>query len=161
MIIFDTDILSIFAKIDRLELIKKLFGTIYICPMIKEEFIVTLEYGYKFSLDILNNTTVIIPTEKELSAYTELRMKVGKGEAEAISIAKSRKLSFATNDKVAQKVAKENGVGIISLLAILKALLEKRILSQDELIQVIKDIRLKDNLIIPDDEIGKILTENR
>ena len=84
-------------------------------------------------------------------------MNIGKGEAEAISIAKSRKLLFATNDKVAQKVAKENGVGIISLQAILKALLEKQILSQDELIEVIKDIRLKDNLIISEDEIGKIL----
>jgi len=37
MIIFDTDILSIFAKINRLELIKKLFRTIHITPMIRAE----------------------------------------------------------------------------------------------------------------------------
>lgn len=157
MTIFDTDILSTFAKINRLDLIKRLFGTIYITPMIKEELLAPLEYGYKFPLQILNDSTVIIPTEGEWSLYSNFRTKLGKGEAEAISIARARKLSFVTNDKVAQEIAKENGVNIISIQAILKALLEKHFLSQVELFEVIKDMGFKDGLIIPEDEIKNIL----
>lgn len=157
MIIFDTDILSIFAKISRLELIKKLFGAIHITPMIREELTAPLEYGYEFPKDVLDNSSVIVPTVEELGSYNEFKVRLGKGEAEAISIAKSRKLLFATNDKVAQKVAKENGVGIISLQAILKTLVKRQILTLDDLNEIINDIRSKDNLVIPEAEIGKIL----
>jgi len=157
MIIFDTDILSIFAKISRLELIKKLFGTVHITPMIREELTIPLEYGYDFPKDILDNSSVIIPTVEELGPYNEFKVRLGKGEAEAISIAKNRKLLFATNDKVAQKVAKENGVGIISLQAILKALVKRQILTLNELNEIINDIRSRDNLVIPESEIEKIL----
>jgi len=157
MIIFDTNILSIFAKISRLELIKKLFGAIYITPMIKEELIVPLEYGYEFPKDVLGSSSVVIPTTEELGTYNEFKVRLGKGEAEAISIAKNRNLLFATNDKVAQKVAKENGVGIISLQAILNTLVKRQILTLDELNEIINDIRLRDNLVIPEAEIEKIL----
>ena len=36
----------------------------------KEELLAPLEYGYKFPLQILNDSTVIIPTEGELSLYS-------------------------------------------------------------------------------------------
>jgi len=157
MAIFDTDILSTFAKINRLDLIKRLFGMICITPMIKEELLAPLEYGYKFPLQILSDSTVIIPREGELSLYSNFRTKLGKGEAEAISIARTRKLSFATNDKIAQEIAKENGVNTISIQAILKALLEKHFLSHVEFFELIKDMELKDGLIIPEDEIKNII----
>lgn len=161
MTIFDADILSTFAKINRLGLIKRLFGTIYITPMIKEELLAPLEYGYKFPLQILNDSIVILPTEGELSLYSNFRTKLGKGEAEAISIAQARKLLFVTNDKVAQEIAKENGVSIISMQAILKASLENHFLLQTELFEVIKDMRFQDGLIIPEDEIKNILSQNK
>lgn len=160
MIIFDTDILSIFAKINRLELIKKLFSTIHITPMIREEITAPLEYGYDFPKDILNNSSVIIPTLEELGLYNKFKVRLGKGEAEAISIAISRKLLFATNDRVAQKVAKENGVGIISLQALLKASVKRQFLTLHEFNEIINDMRLRDNLVIPEDEIEDIFKEN-
>ena len=76
MIIFDTDILSVFAKIKRLELIKRLFGMIYITPMIREELTVPLEYGYDFPKEILEKSTVIIPTLEELGQYNEFKRRV-------------------------------------------------------------------------------------
>ncbi|MEW6419888.1 MAG: hypothetical protein AB1480_17530 [Nitrospirota bacterium] len=157
MIIFDADILSTFAKILRLDLIKKLFGKIYITPMIKEELLAPLEYGYNFPSAILEGSIIVVPSENEIKSYNTLRAKLGKGEAEAISIAKNRKWLFATNDRVAQREAKENGVGIISLQAILKALLERQLLLKDELIEIVREIRLKDNLVLTEDEIEKIL----
>ncbi|MBE7447218.1 MAG: hypothetical protein HS132_19225 [Planctomycetia bacterium] len=160
MIIFDTDILSIFAKINRLELIKKLFRAIHITPMIREELTAPLEYGYDFPKDILNNSSVIIPTLEELGLYNKFKVRLGKGEAEAISIAIRRKLLFATNDRVAQKVAKENGVAIISLQAILKASVKRQLVTLNEFNEIINDIRLRDNLVIPEAEIENIFKEN-
>jgi len=159
MIIFDTDILSIFAKVNRLDLLKNLFSVIYITPMIREELFIPLEYGYRFPLKILSDSVVIIPNEQELDIYTKLRLKLGKGEAEAISIAKSRKLLFATNDKVAQKVAKENSVKVISLQAILKACWKKKILPKEQVLNLIEDIKREDNLIIPENAIENIIKE--
>ena len=46
MIVFDTDILSMFAKIDAIDLLKPLFGkTAIITPKIRDEISVPLEYG--------------------------------------------------------------------------------------------------------------------
>ena len=99
MIIFDTDILSIFAKVNRLDLLKNLFSVIYITPMIREELFIPLEYGYRFPLKILSNSVVIIPNEQEFDIYAKLRLKLGKGEAEAISIAKNRKLLLRSMER--------------------------------------------------------------
>lgn len=96
-----------------------------------------------------------------MSLYANFRTKLGKGESEAISIARARKLSFVTNDKVAQEIAIENGVNIISIQAILKASLENHFLSKVELFEVIKEMGFKDGLIIPEDEIKNILDQNK
>lgn len=45
--------------------------------------------------------------------------------------------------------------------AILKASLENHFLSQTEFFEVIKDMRFKDGLIIPEDEIKNILGQNK
>jgi predicted nucleic acid-binding protein len=45
MVIFDTDILSMFAKIDAIYLLKRLFGEkALITPKIRDEISVPLEY---------------------------------------------------------------------------------------------------------------------
>ncbi|RKX65956.1 MAG: hypothetical protein DRP41_02445, partial [Thermodesulfobacteriota bacterium] len=76
-----------------------------------------------------------------------------------ISIAKNRKLLFATNDKLAQKVAKENNVKVISLQAILKACWKKKILLKEQVLNLIEDIKREDNLIIPENAIENIIKE--
>ena len=55
MIIFDTHILSMFAKVDAINLLKHLFGEkILITPKIRDEISTPLEYGYTFPLKVIS-----------------------------------------------------------------------------------------------------------
>jgi predicted nucleic acid-binding protein len=52
MIVFDTDILSMFAKIDAIDLLKQLFGkTAVITPKIRDEHFSAFKY-YFFGQDL-------------------------------------------------------------------------------------------------------------
>ncbi len=66
-VIFDTDILSAFAKIDALPLLKKLFAKheIYITPEIYEELSIPVDYGYTFPLKIFEEIEITIPDREE------------------------------------------------------------------------------------------------
>ena len=51
MIVFDTDILSMFAKIDAVDVLKCLFDEkVVMTPKIRDEISVPMEYGYTFPL---------------------------------------------------------------------------------------------------------------
>jgi predicted nucleic acid-binding protein len=93
VIILDTDVASVFAKIKRLELLKRLFSKhrIVITPEIYEELVTSLDYGYTFPLDIFRYFKVLYPSKEENEEYQRLlieKRRLGKGELEAISICK-------------------------------------------------------------------------
>jgi len=160
IIIFDTDILSAFAKIEALSLLKTLFSKheIYITPEIYGELNVPIDYGYTFPLDIFKNFKVINPDNEEQETYRTLlrtNRRIGKGELEAISICISRKWIFSSMDEVAISFALANGVITISLHSILRSLWESGILAKNEVEEIILKIEQKDNTRIRD--IQKIL----
>jgi predicted nucleic acid-binding protein len=95
-VIFDTDILSAFAKANALQPLKKLFSKhdIYIAPEIYEELSVPVDYGYSFPLKIFEEFEIIATFREEQEIYREFlraNRRVGKGELEAISICINRK----------------------------------------------------------------------
>lgn len=75
---------------------------------------------------------------------------LGKGEIEAISIAKSRKSIFATNDKKATDAAIKEGLTVISVHIVLRAALKKKILDSAAIKELIRKIEEADNTIILD-----------
>lgn len=159
-VIFDTDILSAFAKTDNLPLLKKLFSKhdVYITPEIYEELSIPIDYGYNFPLKIFEEFEILTPYEKEQEIY-RLFLKanhcIGKGELEAISICINRKYYFSSMDEVAISFAEENDVTTISLHSILRSLWESGILTKNEVHEIILQIEQKDNTRIKD--IHKIL----
>jgi predicted nucleic acid-binding protein len=160
IVIFDTDILSAFAKTDALSLVKTLFSKheIYITPEIYEELSVPIEYGYTFPLDIFKNFKVISPDNEEQEIYRKFlraNRRIGKGELEAISICIRRKWFFSSMDEAAISFALANGVITISLHSILISLWESGILTKNEVQETILKIEEKDNTRIRD--IEKIL----
>ena len=157
-IILDTDMVSAFAKINRLELLKKLFSKhhIVITPEIYEELTISLEYGYTFPLDIFRYFKVLPPSEEEREEYQRLLIEkraLGKGELEAINICKHRKYSFSSMDVAALKFAEENGVETLELHSILRSLWESGLQSKDETKWIVKEIEIKDNTTIKDVEM--------
>lgn len=159
-VIFDTDILSAFAKIDALDLLKKLFSKhdVFITPEIYEELSVPVDYGYTFPLKIFEEFKIINPDEKEESTYREFlrtNRRIGKGELEAISICINRKCYFASMDEAAISFAESKDVITICLHSVLRSLWESGILTKEEVKKIISEIEQKDNTKIKD--IQKIL----
>jgi predicted nucleic acid-binding protein len=157
VVILDTDVASVFAKIKRLELLKRLFSKhrIVITPEIYEELVTSLDYGYTFPLDIFRYFEVLYPSKEENEEYQRLlieKRRLGKGELEAISICKHRGYVFSSIDSAALKFAEEDGVETIWLHPILRSLWESGLQSKDEVRNIITEIEKKDNTRIKDVE---------
>lgn len=151
MIVFDTDILSMFAKIDAVDLLKRLFGEkAVITPKIRDEISVPLEYGYTFPLKVISTIRTVPLSNEALEEYGRFRenLSLGKGELEAIAYCKTERCIFATNDIKAREFAKREGISVISLQAILKALWKKKIKSKEEVMQILEKIKKADNLAV-------------
>jgi len=157
VIILDADMASVFAKIKRLELLKRLLSKhrIVITPEIYEELTTSLDYGYTFPLDIFRYLEVLYPSEEENEGYQKLLIEkrtLGKGELEAISICRHRGYVFSSMDTAALKFAEENGVETLGLHSILRSLWESGMQSKDEIKEIIMEIEKKDNTSIKDVE---------
>ena len=95
VLLVDSDMASAFAKIDRLELLERLFSDyeILITPGIYEEILVPMYYGYTFPLKIIEFFDVATPGREDVKEYQELlldKTNLGKGEIESIVICKNR-----------------------------------------------------------------------
>lgn len=149
MIILDTDIISAFTKADSLNMILKLFDNkVYITPEIYKELQAPLHYGYSYPKEIFKKIKILTPTKKEQGIYLATlleNMTLGRGELEAICVAKERNYGFSSLDKKAIEFAKNKGVRIVVLKAILKEFLVKKACSEEELKNLIKKIEKRDN----------------
>lgn len=155
LIVMDTDIISAFAKIGRLNQLKKLFShhQLVITPMIYEELAVSLEYGYSFPKDIFGQLNIVSPTDEEEHEYHRLltsKRALGKGELEAICICTKRSGIFSSMDSAALKYAETNGVVTLTLHSILRSFWVSGLLSRTSVKSLIRDIEEKDHMEIAD-----------
>ncbi|HJH25874.1 MAG TPA: hypothetical protein C5S37_03665 [Methanophagales archaeon] len=156
-LVFDTDILSTFGKIRRLDLLKKLLPNVrfFVPSSVYNELFKARERGYEFVDYVIESGILeVIPLNKEelefLGRLREERKSLGLGELEGVSICKHREYVLVTNDITAKKVCDQYGIKIIDLSMILKSLLEVKILMSDELGALIDEIERKDRVIIKD-----------
>jgi len=122
-IVFDTNILSTFAKINRLDLLFKLFN--------KQELLIPVvvlkelqDSKQEFTQIILNNKSFkTIDSDKEKKdLILSLKVGLGLGEKECLAICKNKNYVFVTNDEIAIKEAKKLGIEWLNLEIILNAL---------------------------------------
>ena len=149
VIVVDTDILSMFAKIDGVYLLKQLFGDkTVMSPKIRDEISAPLEYGYTFPLKVLSMLKTVPLSKEAIDAYVRFQgnLNLGKGELEAIAYCKTEKCIFVTNDERARGFAMSEGIQVFSLQAILKALWKKKLKSKGEVKQILERIKTADNL---------------
>jgi len=152
-VLLDSDVLSMFAKIDQISLLKELFGEerIAMTPRVKDEISIPLEYGYTFSLRILSEISTVTISVSALEIYNALTNHstgLGRGELESIALCKAEGYIFATNDKVARRFAEEEGVTVLSLQAILRALWRSGLKSREEVKSNLEQLKEADRLVI-------------
>ena len=149
MIIFDTNILSMFAKIDKVDLLLKLSDEIVLVPEIKRELSVPLEYGKNWPEKILNISKTIYPNEKEQRLFEEFlsdTRRLGSGELQALAVCKIRGYIFCSFDRVALNFARKKGIKCMNLHDIFRELLRKDVLTSDDITRLVREIEAKDNV---------------
>lgn len=155
MIIIDTDFLSSLLKIGRLNLIFEALDakTIVITKAVLHE----LEQApvHKLFLEALQSqeNKIIIKEVKELSSQ-----ELGKGEMESISLAEKTKALLLINDRQAAQFAKTKGVTIMSIATFLLHCKTEKILSKEEIEQIINELKEKDYYEFSE-ETKKVLLE--
>lgn len=152
-IIFDTDIASMFAKAKSLNILFDLLSEskLSITPKIKDELSIPLDYGYSFPEEIFQKFGLIVPDEDDYTEYERLKALhpyLGKGELEAIAIAKKKGFILAVNDQKAFEVALKEGIIPVNIHTILKTLLKKNILNKEEMSILINRLEESDNTVI-------------
>ena len=126
-IICDTDVLSCFAKIKGLRLLKQLFpnAVFLISTAVYEELMRSKDAGFSFPDRVFGFIEVTQLNKDELEEYKLILARarhLGRGKIHSLVIARFRKCPFLTNDKIAKKFAKDYGVEAWDITDILKAL---------------------------------------
>lgn len=151
LIVVDADILSMFAKVDAIDLLERFLGRgqVVMTPAIRDEISIPLQYGYSFPETVLAQIQVLPLTGDAWELHEQLRVfgtSLGKGELEAVALCKAGGALFATNDSSARRFAQDQNVQVISLQAILQGLWLSGIQSKTEVRGLLEDIKDADYL---------------
>lgn len=153
-VIVDTDILSMFAKVDAVDLLEKFLGRgrVAMTPAIRDEISSPLQFGYTFPNSVLSQIPVVPLSGRAWQEYERLwatTSSLGKGELEAIAICRVEGALFATNDSTARRFAQDQSVQVISLQAILRGLWQSGLRSKAEVTELLERIKRADYLEVP------------
>lgn len=153
MVFVDTDVLSIFAKIQRLPLLFDVFNqdSLNIAAAVEREIKVGVSKGFYFALDIValqkrELISIHHPTSADEDFMDSLPQKLGAGERESMAICKRLTAIFTSNERRVMHYCRENGIGCVNLTEVLRTFWELNILSQSEIRELIKEIEVKDCL---------------
>ena len=137
-IILNTTVLSNFAAVGELDLIKRLFGVVYTTHEVHEEILRGISRGYQYLEDVDHEMSfdetgwlrvVAIRSRMEHQSMNDLLKRLGMGESSCIAIAKSRTMIFMSDDRTARRIANELGVLISGTIGILVRCVDKDIIS--------------------------------
>lgn len=151
-VILDCDIASTFAKIDRIALLKKIFPKSDICitNSVYTELLRARRIGFSFPDKIFDTVKHIALIEAEIEYFQRFSQdnRIHAGEAEGVAIAKMRDAVFLTNDSLVVRFCEENEIKVLDLKDILNLMGEKGVVTRKEMLDILRDIEVKDNTII-------------
>jgi|GEM_PF-1262397 len=159
MIIADTSVISAFAAIKQLILLRKILGQIYLPKgvlfeilesknknLIKEVQKYTMSPDKPPHLEFISifDTVELMEEVEEFKG----RYKLGRGEGEVILIAKKKEGIALLDDKHARDVAKREQVECYGTLALLRMCYESELINKKELKCLLDGVIEKGNLYI-------------
>jgi predicted nucleic acid-binding protein len=136
-VIANTTVISNFAGIDRLELLRRLYTTLYISTEVYAEVQQGIAEGYAFYEGI---DWVVYPLAEdgwihlasiagadELRLFSTLPAQLHPGEASCIAIARGRGWQFLSDDRAARQMARKLEVNISGTVGCLALAVEKHL----------------------------------
>lgn len=155
MIIVDTNILSTFARVNKLSLLFELFkhDEIAISPNVLQEINDTKARNFSYAEKLINLINenkikvISLKQEEELLAYN-LPTNFGSGEKDSIAVAKKRNCLFLTNERKLINYCQREEIDCLWLDKLLRVLWRDNILTKEQVRELIDEIEEKDSLII-------------
>jgi len=110
--------LILLSKINRFYLLKEIFKKIYIPKAVYEEICIKGKEkpGSKETLEGIKEGWIEI---KDVKALPELELILGRGEAEAITLAKELSLPLIIDERKGRKIAEKIGIKVIGTLGVI------------------------------------------
>jgi predicted nucleic acid-binding protein len=146
-VIADTDILSTFGKIGRLDLLQLLFDQVYIAPAVARELGRATQLGFTWVTSVQRTVLLLPLTANESGAVerlTSLYPQLGSGEIESFVLAQTHHLACLTNDRQAKVVAQALGLSYLDLEDLLRAFKTRKFLTAAALTALIAQIEEHD-----------------
>ncbi|MGC1122797.1 MAG: hypothetical protein WBA22_17080 [Candidatus Methanofastidiosia archaeon] len=155
--IVDTDVVSMFCKIEKIALLKRIFpySKIYITQETTRE----LERAKKLGFDYLDDVAEIISVIELDKEVFEKSKKIAKNneklhltEIYGILLCKKKRMIMVTNDKVAKEFCRSIDVAWMDIVEILRFGFVKKRINKDESWKIIGEIEEKDKTRIKNAE---------
>jgi predicted nucleic acid-binding protein len=131
-------LLSNFAFVNRLNLLKDVFGKVYLTPEIQYKVEKGILEGHVFqerTKQIIETKDWLLVTgfnQDEQKLFDQLTKTLDVGEASCLAIAKLRKWIFLTDDKDARKAAERLAIELSGTIGFLRLARDKKLITSDE-----------------------------
>jgi len=145
--IADTDILSTFGKLGRIDLLHKLFPKICVAPAVYRELGTAERLGFPWAKAVREAVELLPLTKnevKEVERFAVFYHQLGSGEIETLVLANTHHLLCLTNDRQAKAVCRTLNCSYLNLEDLLRAFKNKGILTVATLKHLIEQIEEKD-----------------
>jgi predicted nucleic acid-binding protein len=137
--VLDSNVLSLFAKIERLDLLLQLTTVpLYVTPVIQSELETGVDNGVEYLANALHlihtNRLQIIPlNEIDRQFMRALPSKLADGEAEAIALCRRMGLTLISHDRKALNYCVQEGIDALRLTALVNQLQNVGLLTETEI----------------------------
>lgn len=139
-VVSDSTTLISLLNIDRFKLLFKFSKIIIISQAVYTE--VSYQNYAKQVLDgFIKDKCVIVKSIEDNKKLSQLLIRLDLGESESILLAKKENLPLIIDEKKGRSVATEFGLKIIGLIGILLIFKKKGQLSNDEITDIVNDLR--------------------
>lgn len=152
--IINSSPLIIFGKLNKLELLSRVFNSIEISERVYDE---AVEKGMKINASEAFLIKEYIKKEKikikklnkiwknKAKFFGKIYAQLDEGEAETISLAlQEKEKPIIMDEKIARKVAELNGLSPIGSLGVLLIAFRKKIINEKEIKEIVRNISLSD-----------------
>lgn len=119
ILVLDASVLIALSRIGRLDLLRQIAGTVHIPEAVYDE-VVRRGEGQPGSVEVARAEWILRRQVYDRASVDRLRRQVGRGEAEAIVLARELAADFLVlDDATARRVAEMEGQRVLGLLGLL------------------------------------------
>jgi predicted nucleic acid-binding protein len=139
--VIDNTVLTNFCLVDRLDILRALFGKVYVTHEVREEVFRGIEEGYTFMSRAEKEIgvgadswleLVGFDTSAEEQSFREFTEGLGFGEASCLALSRHRGWMVLTDDKAARRRLRLEKLPLTGTLGILKLAVERDLLTAEE-----------------------------